>query len=366
MAQTSAIEWTEATWNPIVGCSIVSPGCTHCYAMAMAARIDRMTLQSHYEGLTHKINGHQVWTGKIAHAGSHAFLAPLRRRKPTTYFVNSMGDEDVPDAWIDQVFAIMALCPQHAFQVLTKRAARMRDYCSTIQKHGRWLQMEDIALQLGYEPRGAHDHGFDWISNKQFLPNVWLGVSAERQQEADERIPLLLQTPAAVRFLSAEPLLGPIDLTRIRVQLAGDSWMTRSALHAKDSLNLGQEEHRLDWVICGGESGPNARPMHPDWARSLRDQCQAAGVPYFFKQWGEWLGCESTGNNEPPGIPKNTYRRCDDGSFCWPSIRDSYSFDHPTDKWSGHFAAKRVGKKAAGRLLDGVAHNAMPSLARGG
>ena len=274
----STIEWTQHTWNPIVGCSILSPGCINCYAMKEAYRYGFNPKLERYHGLTKLVNGNAVWTGKLQRAPEATLLAPLKRKKPTIYFVNSMSDlfhEDCPDEWIDPVFAVMALTPHHTYQVLTKRGERMRDYCSAIQKHGRWLQMEEFALKWGYEPRGANDHGFDWISHKQFLPNVWLGVSTERQREADERIPHLLQTPAAVRFISAEPLLGPIDLTSLSVG-ADLKWNALSGRGRRGGL---------DWVIAGGESGKDARDN--DFltnARSLLAQCRDAGVPFFGKQ----------------------------------------------------------------------------------
>ena len=281
------IEWTERTWNPIVGCSIVSPGCTNCYAMKQAARCDAMGL-SRYDGLTRKVNGTAVWTGRLAQAPDETLLTPLRRKKPTMYFVNSMSDlfhEDCPDEWIDRVFAVMALTPQHTYQVLTKRAARMhrwsaagRDRADTVG-----LAMLTLVDRIPYGHRQV-----PWP-----LPNVWLGVSTERQQEADERIPLLLDTPAAIRFISAEPLLGPIDLTSLpfpkscicetrdpTLDAFNASVFCEGCCEGPEAMDLG----KLDWVIVGGESGPDARPMHPDWARSLRDQCAAASVPFFMKQ----------------------------------------------------------------------------------
>lgn len=269
------------TWNPIVGCSIISPGCTNCYAMRMASRINKMTPASHYEGLTQFVNGRPVWTGKIARAPHKIFNAPLKWKKPSLVFVNSMSDlfhEDVPDEWIDRVFAIMALSPQHTFQVLTKRAARMHDYCSSIQKNGTWLSAESFALDMGFDPRGRDNAGFDWLANHQMLPNVWLGVSVEDQARADERIPLLLDTPAAVRFISAEPLLGKIDLEPYPLPASqwGAGWL--------NNYPYRYPKQHLAWVIIGGESGPGKRPVDLAWMRSIRDQCQAAGVPLFVKQ----------------------------------------------------------------------------------
>ena len=205
----------------------------------------------------------RIWTP----VAEKAFLEPLKRKKPTVYFVNSMGDlfhEDMPDEWIDRAFAVMAVCPQHTFQVLAKRADRMRDYISAqrgINGVGEAIRalapkssmsVGDAARQLNTSLKSP------WWP----LPNVWLGVSIEDQKQWNERWPHLARTPAAVRFVSAEPLSGPIDM-----------------------IGAG----KLDWVICGGESGPNARPMHPDWVRGLRDQSKAIGASFFFKQHESWL-----------------------------------------------------------------------------
>lgn len=336
MADKSAIEWTDATWNPVVGCSIVSPGCTNCYAMKMAARIQKMNRTggsnsnyvNHYDGTTQPSKAGAVWTGKVALAPDKLFLKPLGWKSPRRIFVNSMGDlfhESIPDEWIDRVFAVMALCPQHTFQVLTKRAERMRKYLATSFDDGAAFDrvvMQMMALVDAGYPAVCDTcvrHGIPWTKPTSAhdwwpLRNVWLGVSCERQQEADERIPLLLQTPAAVRFISAEPLLGPIDLTSInhRGVVGG-----HSALHDR---GLGS----LDWVIVGGESGPRARLMEIEWARSLRDQCASSDVPFFFKQWGAW----------EPG----------DGDC----VGQQYY---------------KVGKKKAGRLLDGREHNGFPQSA---
>lgn len=331
---TTKIEWTEATWNPVVGCSIVSPGCTNCYAMKMAARIEAMGNQPRYAGTTKKVNGKAVWTGKLAQAPESTLLEPLRRKKPTMYFVNSMSDlfhEAVPDEWIDKVFAVMALCPQHTFQVLTKRAKRMREYCTDEFVSARiWLASERQAGKAGGRPRDP------WP-----LPNVWLGVSTERQQEADERIPELLQTPAAVRFISAEPLLGLIDLARDN-SLIGRRF---NSLGEDITPGLLGNNARLDWVIVGGESGSGARPMHPDWARSLRDQCGAAGVPYFFKQWGNWI----------PGAQAAHLSDADLAEYLVMDVTTK----GPNGGTVGNYCFN-VGKKVAGRNLDGIEHNAMP------
>jgi len=393
----SNIEWTEDTWNPIVGCSILSPGCTNCYAMKMAARIEAMQLAEHergkrpilghYFGMTKKINGNPVWTGEINLAPDNILLQPLKRKKPTTYFVNSMSDlfhEDVPDAWIDKVFAVMALAPQHTFQVLTKRAKRMREYLTRaagngkqeVRNHIAWIAVPEImnAWFPDWPREGVNEPhrsrairaGTEWP-----LPNVWLGVSTERQQEADERIPLLLQTPAAIRFISAEPLLGPINLDRIHEGYDTpegarvDMWESclngkRYDMWADDDEDPMKPGHpKLDWVIVGGESGPDARPMHPDWARRLREQCKAAGVPFFFKQWGEWFPCAG---DEQRAHPKALRSNPDNHEAAWPD--GTVGNGHHRKNGGVGYPLLRVGKKAAGRSLDGMIHNEYPGGAR--
>ena len=286
MTGSTKIEWTECTWNPIVGCSVVSPGCTNCYAMRTAARLANNPATPQYRGTVQPSRAGPVWTGKVALAET-ALMAPLKRREPTTYFVNSMGDlfhDNVPDEWIDRVFAVMALRPQHTFQVLTKRAERMREYVTRLYSKDGFLGNAVTNLRLTVFPymMTAED-----VREKSPFPNVWLGVSAEDQTRANDRIPHLLKTPAAVRFVSCEPLLGPVNLDCLTGRATiGD--FADQELHQGHWLDPG-----VDWVIVGGESGPKARPMHLDWARSLRDQCAAAAVPFFFKQWGE---CDGAGH----------------------------------------------------------------------
>jgi protein gp37 len=362
MSSASKIEWTEQTWNPIAGCTILTPGCKRCYAMGMAKRLAAMG-KPLYADLTETVNGHTVWTGEVRQAPEATLLAPLRRKKPTMYFVNSMSDlfhESVPDEWIDKVFAVMRDTPQHTYQVLTKRAERMRAYCTERFEREAGRQADNQILNPYPVP---------------ILPNVWLGVSTERQQEADERIPHLLQTPAAVRFISAEPLLGPIDLSRWmpvkryynaiceKCGHTGSTEHFREARYHDDAdvvcpkceqIILAEEIGKLDWVIVGGESGPGARPMSIQWARELRDQCKAAGVPFFFKQWGEWAPAGS----QPEGAP---------GRFAFGDFEHDRSgfvqvdgYPRQFTKFGSRSTLKRVGKKAAGRLLDGIEHNAMP------
>lgn len=266
MADKSTIEWCDATWNPVRGCSRVSPGCggaNHeggCYAERLAARFSDPGQPFH--GFARRTPHGGQWTGKLALIDSQFFL-PLHWKKPRRIFVNSMSDlfhEDLPDTAIDQVLDRMIMAPQHTYQVLTKRARRMRDYFAALP--GRWDRAETDFLSAD-------------LLKRLPLPNLWLGVSVEDQPRADERVPDLLETPAAVRFLSCEPLLGPIDLSRwMHIRPAG-------APRCIDDVN---------WVICGGESGPNARVFDLRWARSIRDQCKSAGVAFFMKQLGSGTG----------------------------------------------------------------------------
>jgi len=288
MGTKTGIEWTDATWNPIRGCSRVSEGCRHCYAETQALRFSGPGQP--YAGLAVLKNGHASWTGKIEFVEKH-LLDPLCWRAPRRIFVNSMSDlfhENVTDEMRDKIFAVMALSPQHMFQVLTKRPQAALRYRTPEMSHYQPVRIYDEAEALAHAEISRRDRTWaQWIEGKPIsvainrdglhvsmaarpwpLPNVWVGVSVENQATADERIPLLLKTPAAVRFISAEPLLGPIDLR----------------LWVYDGYQDCKHAPGLKWVICGGESGAGARPMHPEWARSLCDQCAAAGVPFFMKQ----------------------------------------------------------------------------------
>ncbi len=301
----STIEWTDETWNPTVGCSRVSPGCDGCYAIGVAHR----AMQPAHEGLTIKRPGERTdWTGEVRRLPERLDV-PLRRRKPTTYFVDSMSDlfhEGVPRTFIGSVFDVMGRAERHTFQVLTKRPQRMAKVLRCWEADG-WRWRRDDLLWCG-PPRIAP------------LPNVWLGTSIESDRYAF-RADHLRATPAAVRFLSLEPLLGPLP----SLDLAG-----------------------IDWVIVGGESGPGARPMHPDWVRDIRDRCVAAGVPFFFKQWGAWLG-----------FGRDRFG----ASYEYAAAHAAPHFEwNAGDEGEGVFtgAAVRVGKKAAGRELDGRTWDEMP------
>lgn len=335
MAEQSKIEWTDATWNPITGCTMVSAGCTNCYAMGLAAT--RLRHHPSRAGLTRITGGRAVWTGEVR-LNDQWIDQPLRWKRPRKIFVCAHGDlfhENVPDEWIDRVFAVMALAPQHTFQVLTKRPERMQAYLSHMDRcfHASPEAFDNAWGQTGIDIAGSG--ASDFIMDRPWpLPNVWLGTSIEDQATAEARAPHLLATPAAVRFVSAEPLLGPLKLSCIHTSPTEDmvNALTGVAVfeftNRRGRLDIGAARGpSLDWVIVGGESGPNARPMHPDWARSLRDQCQAAGVAFHFKQWGEWAA--------------DSLLLTDEGGRCPPP-------------WM------KIGKARAGRLLDGREWNEVP------
>lgn len=357
MTTDTRIQWTEKTWNPIAGCSVVSPGCTNCYAMRRTApRLSQHPATPQYHGTVQPSKAGYVWTGKIGIAGDKKFLEPLRIRKPAMWFVNSTSDlfhEDVPDEVIDRVFAVMALCPQHTFQILTKRSTRMRDYLTGDGARQRmaWAEVPAVMNKHapGWQSESIHENNRKraiWAGQEWPLPNVWLGISVEDQTRADERIPDLLATRATVRFIFAEPLLGSVDITK---------WLhaTGGATLASSLSTAASATPCLDWVIVGGESGHGARPMHPDWARSIRDQCAAADVPYFFKQWGEWAPGEVTGPNERAIDAATRFDR----RWMLERVGKAQSDGHR----DGEPDMFRIGTKAAGRLLDGVEHNEIPA-----
>ncbi|MGE0445657.1 MAG: DUF5131 family protein [Vicinamibacterales bacterium] len=284
MSAVSSIEWTDRTWNPVRGCSVVSPGCINCYAMKFAHRFSGP--DKPYEGLTKQTAAGPQWTGAVRLV-EEVLADPLRWRRPARVFVNSMSDlfhEAVPDEFIDHVFTTMALARQHTFQILTKRPERMRAYCAR-RPHGGESQF--ISLP-GYGSTAVLWQRPDlqpWP-----LPNVWLGVSVENQATADARIPLLLDTPAAVRFVSYEPALGPVDFMAIGKTHETDPGFSALIWTPDDEGPLG--EAVLDWVIVGGESGPHARPCALEWVESTIAQCRAAGVPVFVKQLGGYVVSE--------------------------------------------------------------------------
>lgn len=268
MAETS-IEWTEKVWNPVRGCSMVSVGCEQCYAMKTAHRFSGPG--GTYEGLTERGPKGPRWNGKIILAHAH-LRDPLHWQTPRTIFVNSMSDlfhEDIPIEFLHQVFAVMALTQQHTYQILTKRPERMHAMLTEQKPYENfWALVEGHAQRIYADlyPDEDQESGVMWPAVHGPLPNVWLGVSVENQQAADARIRILLHTPTAVRWISAEPLLGPVDLSA--------------------SLTIRAHPSPLDWVVVGGESGRGARPCEVAWIRSIVQQCRATGVACFVKQLG--------------------------------------------------------------------------------
>lgn len=318
MSDKTGIEWTDATWNPVTGCTEVSPGCDHCYAKTFAER---------FRGT----EGHYFERGFDVQLRPEKLEQPLKWARPRRIFVNSMSDlfhDSVPDEYIARVWAIMARSPQHTFQVLTKRHARMRSLLGSRSFRDEFELFTPSQL-IGPWP----------------LPNVWLGVSTESQQWADIRIPALLATPAVVRFISAEPLLGHIELYGSPSQ-PGPA-IVRTGVQTRPSTPDGPAEYDyddqfgLDWVIVGGESGHGARPMDPEWVRSLRDECRATGTAFLFKQWGEYAPICRLAVSDG----QVTHRcRCRGAN---PS--------HPVD-------IRRVGKKIAGREFDGRTWDEYPEV----
>jgi protein gp37 len=288
------IEWTDATWGPVRGCSRVSDGCTNCYAMSLAHRFAGPGKL--YDGLTTIRRGKVDWSG-VVRLIPEQLAQPLRWKKPRRIFVNSMSDlfhESLTNEEIAAVFGVMAAAPQHTFQVLTKRPKRAAEWFKWVGGKDGYSQNGALHVALCDAMQGQVDwdlddrHCEELLSNANEWPlhNVWLGVSTEDQKTADERIPLLLELPAAVRFISAEPLLGSLNLMRLR----GKGIVHRNALtgflESSDTLLTRDALPGLDWVIVGGESGNGARPFHVDWARSIVGQCRDAGVACFVKQLG--------------------------------------------------------------------------------
>lgn len=338
MGDRTSIEWTRgddgspgATWNPIVGCTKVSPGCQNCYAIGVVHR----AMSPQHVGLTVKPEGERVdWTGEVR-VVEHLMDQPIRQRRPRKIFVNSLSDlfhPDVDRRTIYRIVATMMCAEQHTFQVLTKRPQRMADLLSDPtfrdEVHG-----EAVAMWPGRPGKPAPSW---WPSEKPWpLPNVWWGVSIESNRYAF-RADHLRATPAAVRWVSAEPLIGALD----QLDLTG-----------------------IDWVVAGGESGPGSRPMHPDWARDLRDRCTAyrcsrcgashslplevtcddheavRGPAFHFKQWGDWVSAEARHATHVVELTGEGHPRLGE------------AFDPIADR--GAQLVERVGKKRAGRTLDG-------------
>ena len=347
---TTKIEWTDATWNPVVGCRRVSAGCEHCYAEVMAYRLEKMG-QERYRGLTVLGKAGRRWSWGIRLV-PEVLDKPLRWRKPRMVFVNSMSDlwhEAVPFEYIAAVFGVMAAAPQHTFQVLTQRPERMLEWFewawSQNQRSREDIVCEAHALEalaaVGVDTQGGFANGADsWP-----LPNVWIGVSCENQETADARIPLLLQCPAAVRWVSAEPLLGPIDFDPPRCDsceahdiapgsAAGEAaWCLECDSEASFGHWMGDVDCEINWVVVGGESGRGARDCDVAWVRYIVDQCRAADVPVFVKQ----LGAVS--------VAHMAASSAENGSWETPAIQRTHRFHHPKggnpEEWPEHLRVRQ-------------------------
>lgn len=336
LSDKSKIEWCDASWNPVTGCTKVSEGCRNCYAEKFAER---------FRGKP----GHYFENGFDITLRPDKMDQPLKWKRPRKIFVNSMSDlfhPDVPEPFIDRVFAVMAQTPEHIYQILTKRPERMRSYLMEGRASLVAYAMGEDFGNRRYTRRKINNVNTALFHLEQWpLPNVWLGTSVENQKAADERIPLLLQTPAAVRFLSMEPLLDSVNLKPLWETCPEcGSWeiyyLRGGNCYCDDcGVDIDKAKIGIDWIIAGGESGPKARPMHPEDPRSIRDQCQTAGVPFFFKQWGTWF---------PLGQKSNGW----DGSS-GPGVRNDDFIGQPM---------YRIGKKKAGRLLDGREWNEFPEV----
>lgn len=369
----SKIEWTEKTWNPIVGCSLVSEGCTNCYAMKMAHRLAGIPAQAAaYGGLTRmREKGGPVWTGKVNFLEDRLF-EPAMNKKPTMYFVNSMSDlfhESLHDEQIAMIFAVMALCPQHTFQVLTKRPQRAAEFLvawyaqggSRIDNCATWairrrpelfLEMEKEMptyeplphlSKVGWKrtdgifpsPAGTHmEANWAYCGNIPF-DHIWMGVSVENQAAYDQRIEWIWKIPARTIFISFEPLLGPIRLEQASFPQhdgTGPGYIPSGAIWG------------FDWMIVGGESGPGARPMHPDWVKGLKDAADVAGIPLFFKQWGEYL----------PHCQADAEGRTDE--LRTSALREFPSPHHP-GKMNSYY---KIGKAKAGHQLGSQTYRKFP------
>lgn len=340
MGENSAIEWTDRTRNFWSGCTKVSPGCANCYAENLAKR-NTKTFGKWGRGAVRE------WHGEGARADLMKWNTRAVMAKTTLrVFPNSMSDwldNEVPAEWLAHMLDTIRITPNLIYQLLTKRPENWRE--RLIAASVRMLR--DVGEPGDQYTDEAYLFVKNWLLGNP-PANVWIGTTVEDQERADSRIPHLLDIPAKVRFLSCEPLLGFTD-----IQQVGDDNLTIYWPLAGKAISDGMNDPatlkhgRIHWVICGGESGPKARPMHPDWARAIRDQFQAAGVPFFFKQWGEFAPCD------PPVVTNIQGKLQATGSW---RASDRYVECRETGQW-----VKRVGKKAAGRLLDGREWNEFPT-----
>lgn len=319
MAENSKIEWTDHTFNPWRGCRALSPACDNCYAKTLVEGRLGGSFDARTRAAESTWKQPLAWNRKAAKLGVRyrVFCASLA----------DVFDAEVPDSWRDDLFALIAATPHLDWLLLTKRPKVMRDYADRATRCGEHWLADKGALPVRWP-----------------LPNVWLGTTVENQAMAEARIPHLLATLAAVHFLSMEPLLGPVDLRRLDAPNAFHDHLNALTGELLIDGGSGVARHtKLNWVIAGGESGHGARPSHPDWFRSLRDQCAAAGVPFLFKQWGEWAPADDLSSETQESLELQN--------------RDGWVGDE-----SNLAPVFRVGKKAAGRLLDGVLHDALPEV----
>ncbi|MGR6921238.1 DUF5131 family protein [[Actinomadura] parvosata] len=354
MSDNSLIEWLNkpgykpATWNPVIGCDRVSEGCDNCYPIPIARIREKNPnpkVAAAFAGVVEHTGERLDWTGKV-NLLPDRLDTPLHWRLPRMTFVTSLGDlfhRAAPDEFIAKVFAVMARTPRHIYVIFTKRHARMRALLSSAE----FIELVQREIDALFDdPDDQHIPADGWP-----LPNVWVGVSVENQQWADIRIPALLETPAAVRCISAEPLLGSVRLPVCQTCDGSgnypDEWLSRDVKDGGDCPDCngsGQPTPNLDWVVAGGESGPGARPPHPDWFRSLRDQCTAAGVPFFFKQHGEWAPY-GEGEPTPAGVHGSLTLVSPDGRTHSPRLGSLA----PAES----VRMARYGKHRAGAVLDG-------------
>jgi protein gp37 len=366
MANTK-IEWTEKVWNPVRGCAPVSAGCEHCYAARQAHRFSGVC--NPYEGLTELTKHGPKWNG-IVRSVPELLTQPMRWKKPRRIFVNSMSDLFHPDVdfeFIAAVFGVMAASYHHTFQILTKRPKRMREWFDWAKEdlkgrhavpsmiHHAACVVDKFSEKEGDRLNRAINKMSWWrISRGLVLPNVWIGVSVENQATADKRIQDLLETPAEVRWVSMEPLLDSV--------LIPDEYLTGEYAPRDHGGAMAEElGPKLDWIVCGGESGPGARPMDPAWVRSIRDQCQAAKVPFLFKQWGGWkphVGTEEVAENVAIDMPLPSRQNNGKNTFVKAGGR-RYEFYGGGSDWM-----RKVSKKMGGRELDGRIWDEYPVVER--
>jgi len=338
MAEHSAIEWTDHTFNPWEGCQKVGPGCDHCYAETRNARFSGGTPVNWGAGAPRRRTSVANWRKPLAwNQDAGEFYASTKRRQRV--FCASLADvfdNAVPDAWRADLFTLIRRTPNLDWLLLTKRI-------------GNACQMIEQAMR-DQGDEGIGHAGWPW-------QNVWLGATIINQEEANRDIPKLMGTPARVRFLSMEPLLGPVDLTAASFTASPGYFGDALGWHHQPHCSRHERYPRIDWVIVGGESGAGARPMHPDWARGLRDQCATAGVPFLFKQHGEWApgsGDFGAGRFEAAAVAMDG--RIVPGGF------DAAAYPPGSTSADGWAMVHHAGKKAAGRALDGVQHDGFPEV----